>query len=112
MQATVGTRTVPRGQDFVWTFDLEGSGSISGGVYTAAVRRKGSRQVLFNPTVEISDAAARVITVTASTADTDLLEGDPADPTKAVEHVIDITEVLGGETTIYGPFIFPARTAA
>jgi len=114
MPTTTATRTVVRGQDFVWTFTLEGSGSIASSVNVANIRRRGSPQVLLAAhSLAIADAANRQVTLTLTPTESLKLAGDPNDPTKEIEHVLDVKSTsAGGVITPFGPLVFNARTMA
>lgn len=115
MPTTTATRTVVRGQDFTWTFTLEGSGTIASSTNVANVRRRGTRQVLLSGVaLAILDAVNRQVTLALTPAQTLLLVGDPDDPTHEIEHVLDVKHTASGTALVtpFGPLVFNVRTQA
>lgn len=111
--ATVQQQPVVRGNDQTWTFTLSGSGTIAGATITADIRKRGSNQVLLAAvTVTITSATLRTVSLALTEAQTALLVGNSLDPVQLVPHVLDITMVLSGVTTTFGPLLFPVRTGA
>lgn len=114
MPTTTATRCVVRGQDFTWTFTLEGTGTIASSTNTANIRQRGTRQVLLEGvSLSIADAVNRQVTLALTPAQTLKLIGDPNDPMHEIEHALDVTHTAsGGAITPFGPLSFNARTPA
>ena len=90
------------------TFTLGGSATISGGTITTSIRPVGAANVVSDLAMTISDAAARIVTITLQEASTTLLSTN-ADPRILTEHIGDVKIVVGSVTTHSEPYSFWAR---
>lgn len=103
-------RVFQAGDTIALSMTLEGSGSIAGASFVPRFWREAdpTTNLGIAPTVSISSAADRRVTVTISAADSAELVAPEKDDDVAW-HRFEFTMTLGGEPTTFGPVRFPVR---
>lgn len=109
MTVTKITDIVASGDEVRFTFTLSGSGDITGATLTCSIQPSNQAKVITNHAMSVLSGAARTCTLTLTETETALLTGG-SDPRHTVEYLGDVTMVLAGVRTTFGPFVLPVRS--
>lgn len=95
--------TITRGDDRTWNMSIVDSQgtpvNITGGTYTASIRKEYNSAVIGNPTVTVTDAAQGKLEINIDSALSSLLVVQSGKRNSS--YVFDLVQVLNSESTTY-----------